>query len=151
MSRRKEYKIVFAKGDVAFRRSGYRCDKQQHMNFKRTPEIFPFDFENSEGGASALALQLAALSARKTHWGGPAGIKTRNHAVKKLTGESPRRDLKRLGSCFLYGRVLRCRGWQPVALEGMRNVQRLLTTQNPRVAEIKIDDLVDKRYMRKTG
>ena len=43
-------------------------DKQQYVNFKRTPDIFPFDFGNSEEGASALALQLATLSAQKSHW-----------------------------------------------------------------------------------
>jgi hypothetical protein len=31
----------------------------------------------------------------------------------------------------------------------MRNVQRLLKTQNPRIAEINVDDLVDNRYIRK--
>jgi ABC-type nitrate/sulfonate/bicarbonate transport system substrate-binding protein len=35
------------------------------------------------------------------------------------------------------------------AVEGMRNVQRLLKTQNPRIAEININDLVDSRYIRK--
>jgi NitT/TauT family transport system substrate-binding protein len=35
------------------------------------------------------------------------------------------------------------------ALEGMRNVQRLLKTQNPRVGDINIDDIVDNRYIRK--
>lgn len=35
------------------------------------------------------------------------------------------------------------------AVEGMRNVQRLLKTQNPRVAEVNVDDLVDSRYIRK--
>lgn len=35
------------------------------------------------------------------------------------------------------------------AIEGMRNVQRLLKTQNPRIAEINVDDLVDNRYIRK--
>jgi ABC-type nitrate/sulfonate/bicarbonate transport system substrate-binding protein len=35
------------------------------------------------------------------------------------------------------------------AVEGMRNVQRLLKTQNPRIAEINVNDLVDSRYIRK--
>lgn len=35
------------------------------------------------------------------------------------------------------------------AIEGMRNVQRLLKTQNPRVGEVNIDDLVDNRFIRK--
>jgi hypothetical protein len=35
------------------------------------------------------------------------------------------------------------------AIEGMRNVQRLLKTQNPRIGEVNIDDLVDNRYIRK--
>jgi ABC-type nitrate/sulfonate/bicarbonate transport system substrate-binding protein len=35
------------------------------------------------------------------------------------------------------------------AIEGMRNVQRLLKTQNPRIGEVNIDDIVDNRYIRK--
>ena len=35
------------------------------------------------------------------------------------------------------------------AVEGMRNVQRLLKTQNPRIGEVNIEDLVDNRYSRK--
>ena len=34
-------------------------------------------------------------------------------------------------------------------VEGMRNVQRLLKTQNPRIGEVNVDDLVDSRYIRK--
>jgi ABC-type nitrate/sulfonate/bicarbonate transport system substrate-binding protein len=35
------------------------------------------------------------------------------------------------------------------AIEGMRNVQRLLKTQNPRIAEVNVEDLVDNRFIRK--
>jgi ABC-type nitrate/sulfonate/bicarbonate transport system substrate-binding protein len=35
------------------------------------------------------------------------------------------------------------------ALEGMRNVQRLLKTQNPRIGEVNIEDLVDSRFIKK--
>lgn len=35
------------------------------------------------------------------------------------------------------------------AVEGMRNVQRLLKTQSPRIGDINIDDLVDSRFIRK--
>ena len=35
------------------------------------------------------------------------------------------------------------------AIEGMRNVQRLLKTQTPRTAEVNVDDLVDNRLIRK--
>ncbi len=35
------------------------------------------------------------------------------------------------------------------AVDGMRNVQRLLKTQNPRIAEVNDDDLVDNRCIRK--
>ncbi len=31
----------------------------------------------------------------------------------------------------------------------MRNLQRLLKTQNPRIAEVNVEDLVDNRYIRK--
>ena len=31
----------------------------------------------------------------------------------------------------------------------MRNVQRLLKTQNPRIGEVNVDDPVDSRYIRK--
>jgi hypothetical protein len=35
------------------------------------------------------------------------------------------------------------------AIDGMRNVQRLLKTQNPRIADVNLEDLVDNRYIRK--
>jgi hypothetical protein len=35
------------------------------------------------------------------------------------------------------------------AIEGMRNVQRLLKTQNPRIGELNIEDLIDNRFIRK--
>jgi hypothetical protein len=35
------------------------------------------------------------------------------------------------------------------ANEGMRNVQRLLKTQNPRIGEINVEDIVDNRFIRK--
>lgn len=35
------------------------------------------------------------------------------------------------------------------AIEGMRNVQRLLKTQNPRIGDVNVEDLVDNRYIRK--
>jgi hypothetical protein len=35
------------------------------------------------------------------------------------------------------------------AVEGMRNVQRLLKTQNPRIGEVNIDDLVDSRFIKR--
>jgi hypothetical protein len=34
-------------------------------------------------------------------------------------------------------------------IDGMRNVQRLLKTQNPRIGDINVEDLVDNRYIRK--
>ncbi len=34
-------------------------------------------------------------------------------------------------------------------VEGMRNVQRLLNTQNPRIGEVKVEGPVDNRYIRK--
>jgi hypothetical protein len=34
-------------------------------------------------------------------------------------------------------------------IEGMRNVQSLLKTQNPRIGEVNVEDLVDNRYIRK--
>ena len=35
------------------------------------------------------------------------------------------------------------------AIEGMRNVQRLLKSQNPRIGEVNVEDLVDSRFIRK--
>jgi ABC-type nitrate/sulfonate/bicarbonate transport system substrate-binding protein len=35
------------------------------------------------------------------------------------------------------------------AIEGMRNIQRLLKSHNPRTREVNVDDLVDNRYIRK--
>jgi hypothetical protein len=36
------------------------------------------------------------------------------------------------------------------AVEGIRNVQRLLKTQNPRIGDVNVEDLVDSRYIRKS-
>jgi hypothetical protein len=35
------------------------------------------------------------------------------------------------------------------AVDGLCNVQRLTKAQNPRVAEVNVEDLVDYRFMRK--
>ena len=35
------------------------------------------------------------------------------------------------------------------SLEGLRNVQRLMKQQNPKVGNLKVDDLVDDRILRK--
>ena len=35
------------------------------------------------------------------------------------------------------------------SLEGMRNVQRLMAISNPRVGEIKLEDVIDRSIMRK--
>lgn len=35
------------------------------------------------------------------------------------------------------------------AIEGMRNVQHLPKTQNPRIGEVDVEDLVESRYIRK--
>jgi len=35
------------------------------------------------------------------------------------------------------------------AVEGMRNAQRLLITQNPRIGRVNVEDLVDNRYILK--
>ena len=35
------------------------------------------------------------------------------------------------------------------AVEGMRNVQRLLKSQNPRIGDVNVEDLVDSRYIRR--
>ncbi len=35
------------------------------------------------------------------------------------------------------------------SLEGMRNVQRLMQISNPRVGEVKLEDIVDRSIMRK--
>jgi hypothetical protein len=49
-----------------------------------------------------------------------------------------------------YNDLVRTMARKPFpTLAGMRNVQRLLKTQNPRIADINIEDLVDSRFMRK--
>jgi len=49
-----------------------------------------------------------------------------------------------------YHDVVRTMARKPFpAIEGMRNVQRLLKTQNPRIGDIHIEDLIDNRFMRK--
>ncbi len=35
------------------------------------------------------------------------------------------------------------------AIDGLRNIQRLTKAQNPRIAEVNVEDLVDNRFMRK--
>jgi hypothetical protein len=35
------------------------------------------------------------------------------------------------------------------SLEGMRNVQRLLKLRNPKIGEVKAEDIIDNRIMRK--
>ena len=35
------------------------------------------------------------------------------------------------------------------SLEGLRNIQRLTKLQNPKIAEVKVEDLVDSRFVRK--
>jgi hypothetical protein len=35
------------------------------------------------------------------------------------------------------------------SVEGLRNIQRLMAVGNPKIAAIKVEDLVDSRFMRK--
>jgi hypothetical protein len=35
------------------------------------------------------------------------------------------------------------------SLEGMRNLQRLLRPRNPKIGDVKVEDVVDNRIMRK--
>jgi hypothetical protein len=35
------------------------------------------------------------------------------------------------------------------SLDGLRNAQRLMAAQNPKIAALKIDDLVDARFVKK--
>jgi len=49
-----------------------------------------------------------------------------------------------------YADVVRTMARKPYpAAAGMRNVQRLLKTQNPRIADVNIDDLIDSRFIRR--
>jgi NitT/TauT family transport system substrate-binding protein len=49
-----------------------------------------------------------------------------------------------------YSDMLRGVDRKPMAsLEGMRNLQRLLKPRNPKIADVKIEDVVDNRIMRK--
>ncbi len=49
-----------------------------------------------------------------------------------------------------YNDVVRTMARKPFpAIAGMRNVQRLLKTQNPRIGEVNIEELIDNRFMRK--
>jgi ABC-type nitrate/sulfonate/bicarbonate transport system substrate-binding protein len=49
-----------------------------------------------------------------------------------------------------YNDVVRTMSRKPFpAVAGMRNVQRLLKTQNPRIGEVNIEELIDNRFMRK--
>ena len=34
-------------------------------------------------------------------------------------------------------------------IDGLRNVQRLMKVQSPKIGEVKIEDLVDSRFIRK--
>jgi hypothetical protein len=35
------------------------------------------------------------------------------------------------------------------SVDGLRNIQRLTKSQNPKIAEVKVEDLVDNRFVRK--
>ena len=49
-----------------------------------------------------------------------------------------------------YNDVVRVMARKPFpSLVGLRNVQRLLKTQNPRIGEINLEELVDSRFIRK--
>ena len=49
-----------------------------------------------------------------------------------------------------YVDLVRCVDKKPFAsLEGLRNAQRLLKTRNPKVGEVKAEDVIDNRLMRK--
>ncbi len=49
-----------------------------------------------------------------------------------------------------YNDMLRGVDRKPFAsLEGMRNLQRLLKPRNPKIAEVKVEDIVDNRIMRR--
>jgi ABC-type nitrate/sulfonate/bicarbonate transport system substrate-binding protein len=49
-----------------------------------------------------------------------------------------------------YGDMLRGIDRKPMAsLEGMRNLQRLLRPRNPKIGELRVEDVVDNRIMRK--
>jgi NitT/TauT family transport system substrate-binding protein len=49
-----------------------------------------------------------------------------------------------------YQDLLRTMAQKPYpAVEGLRNVQRFTKIQNPRIAEVKVEDLVDNRFIRK--
>jgi ABC-type nitrate/sulfonate/bicarbonate transport system substrate-binding protein len=49
-----------------------------------------------------------------------------------------------------YADMLRGVDRKPLAsMEGMRNLQRLLKPRNPKIAEVKVEDVVDNRVMRK--
>ena len=54
------------------------------------------------------------------------------------------------GSEDAYQDLVRGVDRKPFAsLEGMRNVQRLLKSRNPKVGEVKAEDVIDNRLMRK--
>ena len=36
-----------------------------------------------------------------------------------------------------------------MTVEGLRNAQRLMALQNPKIAAVKVEDLVDPRFVRK--
>ena len=49
-----------------------------------------------------------------------------------------------------YADLLRGVDRRPLAsLEGMRNLQRLLKGRNPKIGEVKVEDVIDNRIMRK--
>lgn len=49
-----------------------------------------------------------------------------------------------------YADMLRGVDRKPLAsTEGMRNLQRLLKPRNPKIGEVKVEDVVDNRIMRK--
>src|SRR3989442_3241634 len=96
--------------------------------------------QHSEAAENYLKAEIEGLAFAVAPKNKPAVIKT---LMRRLRTDAA-------GAEDGYIDLLRGVDRKPLAsLEGMRNLQRLLKGRNPKIGELKVEDIVDNRFMRK--
>ena len=96
--------------------------------------------QHSEAAENYLKAEIEGLAFAVAPKNKPAVIKT---LMRRLRTDA-------VGAEDGYIDLLRGVDRKPLAsLEGMRNLQRLLKGRNPKIGELKVEDIVDNRFMRK--
>ena len=96
--------------------------------------------QHSEAAENYLKAEIEGLAFAVAPKNKPAVIKT---LMRRLRTDAA-------GAEDGYVDLLRGVDRKPLAsLEGMRNLQRLLKGRNPKIGELKVEDIVDNRFMRK--